>query len=121
MSCGVNRCSRHPEKAWLFVQFMTSHTAQKTLALGAGLVPTRRSVYNDLEVRETMPHLRLLLPVFEKARPRPLTPVYPMISQELQRFFSKAIVDKASDIPMLAAHASERIDKLFKLGAFIQQ
>jgi multiple sugar transport system substrate-binding protein len=117
---GINKLSRHPQEAWRFVQYMTSHQAQKFLALQAGLAPTRKSVYNDPDVEERMPHLKAFLPAFERARPRPLSPVYPMISQELQRFFSQAIVDKGSDIPRLAKRASARIEKLLKLGAMIK-
>jgi multiple sugar transport system substrate-binding protein len=117
---GINRLSRHPQEAWRFIQYMTSHQAQKILALEAGLAPARRSVYNDRDVQERMPHLKAFLPAFEKARPRPLSPVYPMISQELQRFFSQAIVNKRSHISKLAKNASARIEKLSKLGAMIK-
>ena len=116
----INKFSKHPQEAWQFIQYMTSHQTQKILALEAGLAPTRRSVYNDFEVQERMPHLKNFLPAFESARPRPLSPLYSMISQELQRFFSQAIVDKGSDIPKLAKSASVRIEKLFKLGSMIK-
>jgi multiple sugar transport system substrate-binding protein len=117
---GINRLSRHPQEAWRFVQYMTSYQAQKTLALEAGLAPTRKSVYSDSDVENRMPHLKAFLPAFKRARPRPLSPVYPMISQELQRFFSEAIVNKDSDISKLAKNASARIEKLLKLGAMIK-
>jgi hypothetical protein len=68
-----------------------------------------------------MPHLKAFLPAFERAKPRPLSPVYPMISQELQRFFSHSIVDKESDLSKLARDTSARIERLFKLGAMINQ
>jgi multiple sugar transport system substrate-binding protein len=100
---------------------MTSHDTQKILAIEAGLAPTRRSVYQDPEVRKKMPHLKTFLPAFEKARPRPLSPVYPMISQELQRFFSKAIVEKRSDFSEMARETSARIEKIVKLGTMIQK
>ena len=66
---------------------MTSYEAQKVLALEAGLAPTRRAVYTDREVRKKMSHLVVFLPAFESARPRPSSPLYPMMSAELQRFF----------------------------------
>ena len=117
---GINQWSRRKEQAWKFIQFMTSYKSQKLLALDAGLAPTRRSVYLDAQVQERMPHLKALLPAFEKARPRPLSPVYTMLSQELQRFFSRAIVEKKSNIPELAKTTSERIEKLARLGASVK-
>ncbi len=118
---GINRWSRHQREAWRFIQFMTSHQGQKILALEAGLAPTRRSVYQDPGVQERMPHLNAFLPAFESARPRPPSPIYPMISQELQRFFSHAIVEQNADIPELARASSRKLQRLLELGAAIRQ
>jgi multiple sugar transport system substrate-binding protein len=96
---------------------MTSKESQKILALESGLAPTRRSVYEDPLIQQKVPHLKAFLPAFETARPRPLSPVYPMISQELQRFFSRAIGEDRSDVPATAKASSVRIKRLVKLGA----
>ncbi|UCG11882.1 MAG: ABC transporter substrate-binding protein, partial [Deltaproteobacteria bacterium] len=117
---GINRWSRHPDAARRFVQFMTSYQAQKTLALEAGRAPTRRAIYQDPEVRFRAPHFVSFLPAFEKARPRPLTPLYPYISQELQRFFSRAISDPTSNIYSLAREVAVRIEGINRLGTAIQ-
>ncbi|MDY6857547.1 MAG: ABC transporter substrate-binding protein, partial [Thermodesulfobacteriota bacterium] len=118
---GINRYSNNPDKAWRFIKFMTSHRVQSVLALKAGLAPTRISVYSDAEVQKKMPHLNAFLPAFKRARPRPLSPVYPMISQELQRFFSRAIVDRGSELKEMAKATSARIEKLFQLGEMVQK
>ena len=118
---GISRWSRNKNKAWQFIRFMTSAESQKLLALKASLAPTRRSVYDDMEVQERMIHLNAFLPVFEKARPRPLSPVYPMISQELQRFFSQAIINRASNLSVLANKASAKIEKLAELGVRVRR
>jgi multiple sugar transport system substrate-binding protein len=117
----VNRYSNQPEAARRFIEFMTSHQTQKRLALAAGLAPTRRSVYQDPEVLKRMPHLQAFLPAFKRARPRPLSPVYPMISQELQRYFSKAIVNKGSDLSGLARKAHTKIQRLLELESMIRR
>ncbi|RLB15504.1 MAG: hypothetical protein DRG63_06780 [Deltaproteobacteria bacterium] len=98
---------------------MTSHETQRLLALEAGLAPTRCSVYTDPLVLARMPHLKAFLPAFQKARPRPLSPIYPMISQELQRFFSRSIIDKESDISKMAKETSRKIERLLKLENMI--
>jgi multiple sugar transport system substrate-binding protein len=113
---GISRWSRHQDEAWRFVQFMTSYETQRTLALEAGRAPTRKAVYQDEEVRTKMPHLISFLPAFEKAKPRPISPVYPMISQELQRFFSRAISEPTSNIPSLARETAGRLKKLVRLS-----
>jgi multiple sugar transport system substrate-binding protein len=117
---GISRWSRHLDAAWEFVKFMTSLHSQKILALEAGLAPTRIAVYDDAEVQERMPHLKHFLPAFKRARPRPTSPLYPMISQELQRFFSRAISDKKRDVDGLARATSERIERIVQMEAAVQ-
>jgi hypothetical protein len=68
-------------------------------------------------IQQKAPHLKAFLPAFERARPRSLSPVYPMISQELQRFFSRAIAEDKSDVPAMAEASSERIKRVVELGA----
>jgi multiple sugar transport system substrate-binding protein len=118
---GISKFSKHPAEAWRFISFMTSHRSQKILALDAGKAPTRISVYEDREVREKMPHLNRFLPAFKRARPRPLSPVYPMISQELQRFFSMALSSSDSDISSLAREAAGKIARIEKLARSIDK
>ena len=117
---GINRWSEHPDEAWKFIQFMTSYENQKTLALESGFAPTRLQVYKDPDVRAERPYLESFLPAFRAARPRPLSPLYPMISQELQRFFSMAVTYGDSDIPGLAKATDARIEKIFKIEASIK-
>jgi multiple sugar transport system substrate-binding protein len=118
---GISRWSQHPDEAWAFVKFMTSYESQRRLALEAGLAPTRIKVYDDPHVKEEMPHLKSFLPGFKRARPRPNSPLYPMISSELQRFFSQAIAGSQTDIQNLAKATSERIKRIIQMEAAIQR
>ena len=117
----ISRWSQHPDEAWAFVKFMTSYESQARLALEAGLAPTRIKVYDDPRVKEDMPHLKSFLPAFEAARPRPSSPLYPMISAELQRFFSRAIAGTQTDIQSLAEAASARIKRIIQMEAATEQ
>jgi multiple sugar transport system substrate-binding protein len=117
---GINRFSKHPDEAWRFIGFMTAYESQKALAFEAGRAPTRRALYEDPDLRIRMPHLIAFLPAFEAARPRPLSPIYPMISQELQRFFSRAISQRGPDLPALARETASMIGKLVQLGARVK-
>ena len=118
---GISRWSQHPDEAWVFVKFMTSPESQRRLAVDGGLAPTRTGVYDDPYVREKMPHLKSFLPAFERARPRPMSPLYPMISSELQRFFSQAIAGTQGEIQNLAKAASARIERILRMEAAVQQ
>jgi multiple sugar transport system substrate-binding protein len=99
---------------------MTSFDSQKRLALNGGLAPTRIKVYDDPQVKEEMPHLKSFLPAFKTARPRPMSPLYPMISSELQRFFSQAIAGSRPDIRNLAKAASAKIEKILLMEPAIK-
>jgi hypothetical protein len=50
-----------------------------------------------------------------------MSPLYPMVSSELQRFFSKAIAESQTDIPGLAQATSAKIERILKMEAAIRQ
>ena len=88
---GINRYSRNHEAAEKLVKFLTSPDAQKPLALTIGYKPTRKALYNDKDLMREQPFIAGLYDVFMRARPRPVTPYYMMITQVLQPEFSAAI------------------------------
>jgi len=103
---GIAHDSRHPEAAWQFIEFLTSPEAQKVMARKVGIAPTRRSVYHDPKVVASQPILSTLQPILERARPRPVTPFYPMVSQILQSEFSAVLAGLRP--PRTALVAAER-------------
>ncbi|MEW6409628.1 MAG: ABC transporter substrate-binding protein [Nitrospirota bacterium] len=88
---GINRYSKHPDAAEKLIKFFTSPEAQKTLALTIGYKPTRKSLYKDKDLLMKQPFIIGLYDVFMKARPRPVSPYYIMITQVIQPEFSAAI------------------------------
>jgi multiple sugar transport system substrate-binding protein len=88
---GINRYALHPRLAKELVQFLTSPSAQKTLALTIGYKPTRTSLYQDRDLIKAQPFIAGLYDIFMKASPRPVTPYYMMITQVMQSEFSAAI------------------------------
>lgn len=88
---GINRYSKNPGASERFVKFLTSLGVQKTLALTIGYKPTRKSLYRDKELIEKQPFIVSLFDILMKARPRPVTPYYMMMTQVMQPEFSAAI------------------------------
>lgn len=88
---GTNRYSKLPAEAEKLVRFLTRPDSQKTLALTIGYKPTRKSLYTDKELKEAQPFISSLYEVFMKARPRPVSPYYMMITQVMQPEFSAAV------------------------------
>jgi multiple sugar transport system substrate-binding protein len=79
------------DAAVTFLKWMTGDEAQKTKALLGGALPTRKAVYEDAEVLKINPHWKDFYSVFINAAPRPVTPVYPKISDAMQINIHKAI------------------------------
>lgn len=112
---GISSYSRNKEAAWTFVKFLTSKRIQKLLALKAGRAPTRKELYSDAEILEAYPHFSTMKNVFLTAYPRPRTPLYPAVSNILQRYFSRAISDASVDLEKEALSAAREIEKLLSL------
>ena len=88
---GVNRYSRHPEAAEKLIRYLVSPAVQKAMALTIGYKPARKVLYKDPDLVREQPFVASLYRIFMTARPRPVTPYYPMITQVLQPEFSAAI------------------------------
>lgn len=112
---GISRFSRNREEALKFARFLTSERVQKILALKAGRAPTRKSLYSDPDILKANPHFATMKDVFLTAYPRPRSPLYPAISNILQRYFSKVISDPSSDIEKEAKEAAREIERVLSL------
>jgi len=113
---GITRESRHPREAWRFIEFLTSVEAQRTLTVEVGMLPTRRALYEDPSMFATQPHLARLGPILAGARPRPVTPFYPMLSQVLQSEFS-AVLAGLRDPDVALRSAQLQLEPLLRLEA----
>jgi multiple sugar transport system substrate-binding protein len=112
---GVNRFSPHPDLAWKLVEFLTGQAAQKVLAMKLGFPPPRDVLYQDAELQKANPFIPPLYEAMRQARPRPVTPLYLMISQLLQPEFSAAITGvKPPERAM--EDASRLMEHILKLG-----
>jgi len=108
---GISAYSRHPVEAWWLAAFLASDEIQALFAERTGKPMSRRSVYEDAAVLAAFPHFRDLMPVVERAIPRPMSPVYPEISHVLQRFVHRAISEPGADVAALLREARTAIDE----------
>jgi len=89
----INRYTEHPEEAWEFVKFMTGPEGQRITAIDGGSAPTLSELYDEQEVQDAgvlfgEPDF---VEVLENAIPRPVSPIYPEISDIMQIELSKAL------------------------------
>ncbi len=90
---GVDRRTRHPEAAVALVRFLTSGVAEKIMAAGVALNPTRMALYHDADLLRAHPNLPRIHSLTVAARPRPVTPYYLMLSSTLQPELSAVLVN----------------------------
>ena len=79
----ISAYSENPEAALAFINFVTSPEAQKVMATKASLPPTLTETYDDPDVQKTMPFAEELRAAVEQGEPRPVSPVYPQISEAI--------------------------------------
>jgi multiple sugar transport system substrate-binding protein len=103
----INAFSKNPDAAWSFMKYMLGAEAQKQLAIGASLTPALQSVYQDSEVQQKQPLFTKLAPILQNSLPRPVSPVYPDLSNIIQKHVHQALTKTASPASALSDLQSE--------------
>jgi multiple sugar transport system substrate-binding protein len=88
---GIARGTADPEAAWRFIAFATSAEAQRILHMRRGAVPARKALFFDAEILRESPYYKELYAIIMKARPRPMLPDYPRISDIIQKHVSAVL------------------------------
>ncbi len=91
---GIAAACPHPEKAWEFIRHACTEESMRILHRHNGALPARRSLYSDTGMLEANPHFPDLYNVLLTARPRPVHPRYPQISDAIQVHVSAALVGR---------------------------
>ncbi|GAC1628161.1 MAG: ABC transporter substrate-binding protein [Ktedonobacteraceae bacterium] len=92
----INAFSKRTDASWKFIQYMLGPYAQKQLALQASYTPALQSVYSDSEVQQREPLFTKILPILQRALPRPVSPVYPELSKTIQAHVHRAFLKLVS-------------------------
>jgi multiple sugar transport system substrate-binding protein len=77
----ISAFSKNPEGSLAFINFATEPEQQVIQASKASLPPVLTEVYSDPEVKKAMPFAAELLKAVEQAKPRPVSAVYPQLSE----------------------------------------
>jgi multiple sugar transport system substrate-binding protein len=116
----ISPFSEHRQEAWKFIRFISSARLQRHFALTAGIAPSRTAVLEDPEVLSANPHFRAQWSMFHHATARPRTPLYPAISNILQRYFSRVLAYRDVEVAHEAAKADRQINQLLELSRTLQ-
>jgi multiple sugar transport system substrate-binding protein len=79
------------DAAWEFVQYMTAPEQQKFYALGGSYLPTLTALYDDPEIKENVPTVRLGAGALKNTVPRPVSPVYSDMSLKMSEEFNASL------------------------------
>ncbi|HET7638469.1 MAG TPA: ABC transporter substrate-binding protein, partial [Ktedonobacteraceae bacterium] len=103
----INAFSKNPDASWSFIQYMLGTYAQKQLAIQGSFTPALQSVYNDPDVQQKQPLFTKLAPILKNALPRPVSPVYPDISNIIQTQVHQALTKQVTPAAALSALQSQ--------------
>jgi multiple sugar transport system substrate-binding protein len=93
---GISAYSKNPEGSLAFIEFATKPDQQKIQVTEASLPAVVSSVYDDPEVKKAMPFADQLRTAIDQAQPRPVSPVYPQISEAIYNNVYDALQGNAS-------------------------
>jgi multiple sugar transport system substrate-binding protein len=79
------------DAAWEFVQYMTAPEQQKAYALGGSYLPTLAAIYDDAEIKEKLPAVRLAPEALKNTLARPVSPVYSDMSLKMAEEFNAVL------------------------------
>src|ERR671912_427085 len=112
----INAQTDMPDEAWEFVQFMTSEQGQRQRAIAASLLPTRPTLYQDQEIRETIPVVVQGEEALKNARSRPVSPYYSDMSLEMQEQFNSVVKGDTSPQDAVAS-LQQSLESIIEAGA----
>ena len=94
----ISAFSENPEGSRAFIEFATQPEQQIIQATEASLPAVVSAVYDDPQVIKAAPFSRQLRDAVEQAQPRPVSPVYPQISEAIYNNVYAALQgDKSPD------------------------
>lgn len=92
--------ARKKKAAWQFIKFLTQMEQQRFRAQLAGMLPTLKSLYEDIDLLEEVPVIKLAKEVIPNSRERPISPFYMAFSPKISSTFNKVL--KGEVLPELA-------------------
>jgi multiple sugar transport system substrate-binding protein len=102
--------TKNPGLALKFADFYASPAFQKTLLTKYSQGAINPATYADPQVRKAIPYSGELRQAIEQARARPVSPVYPQISQAIYKNVNAALAGRTS-AQQAVKQASAQIDK----------
>jgi multiple sugar transport system substrate-binding protein len=92
----INAESGNQDAAWDLVQFLAADAQQKTMAIEGAYLPTRTALYDDPEISDKLPAIRLGKDVVEQTTTPPVSPYYSDMSAAMAKAFNSNALGSSS-------------------------
>jgi multiple sugar transport system substrate-binding protein len=92
----ISAFSKNPTGAVKLIDYLTSPEVEKINAAQFSIAPTLNATYADPEVEKALPFAAELKQAVEQAKTRPVTPVYPQVSQAIYKNVNAALSGQMS-------------------------
>jgi multiple sugar transport system substrate-binding protein len=92
----ISAYSKNPKGAVTLIDFFTSPENQKMNAAEFSLPPVLSATYDDADVKKALPFAAELKQGVMQAKSRPVTPVYPQVSQAIYKNVNQALSGQMS-------------------------
>ncbi|MCR2823042.1 ABC transporter substrate-binding protein [Lederbergia panacisoli] len=106
---GISAKTKYPEEAWKFVKYITSYEGVKTYVSFTGDLPARQSVAKEFPELNEYPKNIFLQQSQKFSKNRPVSPVYPVISETIKVLFEDVGIGN-KDVKKSAEEAVKKID-----------
>ena len=109
----VNAYSKNPGTALAFADYVTQPAQQEFMAAKTSLPPTLSEAYDAAQVKKAMPFASELRKAVAQAHARPLSPVYPQISEAIYNNVYAALWNGKS-VDAALKDANDKINQALK-------
>jgi multiple sugar transport system substrate-binding protein len=92
----ISTFSKNPKGAVKLIDFLTSPDIEKMYAAKYSIAPVLNATYDDPSVQKALPFAAELKQAVTQAKSRPVSPVYPQISQAIYKNVNKALAGQMS-------------------------
>jgi trehalose/maltose transport system substrate-binding protein len=92
----ISAFSKNPQGAVKLIDYLTSPEVEKVNFAKFSITPTTTATYSDPEVQKAIPFADALLKNVQSAHARPVTPVYPQVSQAIYKNVNAALSGQES-------------------------
>jgi multiple sugar transport system substrate-binding protein len=92
----ISAYSKNPQAAVKLIDYLTSPEVEKINAAQFSIAPTLNATYDDAAVKKALPFAQELRQAVTQAKARPVSPVYPQISQAIYRNVNAALSGQMS-------------------------